>query len=162
MENACGVCPHLLLPVSGVSGFGVCGPWKTSGCGFRGKSHPPRDREDWSGEQSHCDPSRCDPGDRVLSAVAQLATEPGELHAYSSCSRSTEGTLSAQTGKRHTQFKKLFRLCNVGHFNSYATPNTQRNGILPPKVRPKSTQIYNNILTRKLELEMKYFKRRTM
>lgn len=33
---------------------------------------PPRDREDCSGEQSHWDPSRPDPGDRVLSAVAQL------------------------------------------------------------------------------------------
>ncbi|XP_076415529.1 uncharacterized protein LOC102922300 [Peromyscus maniculatus bairdii] len=40
MEKACGGCPHLLLPVPGVSGLGVSGLWKTSGCGLRGKSHP--------------------------------------------------------------------------------------------------------------------------
>lgn len=94
MEKACGGCPHLLLPVSGVSGLGVSGLWKTSGCGLRGKSHPLEIRRTAVESRATGTPPRCDPGDRVLSAVAQLETEPGELQVSSSCSPSREGTLS--------------------------------------------------------------------
>ncbi|EDM02877.1 rCG61315 [Rattus norvegicus] len=53
--------------------------------------------------------------------MAQVASEPGELLASCSCSPSREGRLSvggAQAVKRESQLKKLFRLCNVEHFNN--------------------------------------------
>lgn len=84
---------------------------------------PPRD-QDWIGEQGHCDPTRCDSEDRVLSTVPHLATEPGELNASSFCSPSREGTLSglgvyySSGRKEKNQLKKFFRLCSVGHFAS--------------------------------------------
>ncbi|XP_010946753.2 tRNA (adenine(58)-N(1))-methyltransferase, mitochondrial [Camelus dromedarius] len=76
---------------------------------------PPQEQEDSSRDQGHSVPS--------LPALAQSETKDKELHV-SSLSAFREvpfrvgELILAETGKRETQFKKLFRLSNAGHLNS--------------------------------------------
>lgn len=79
-----------------------------------GKESLARQPEDSSGDQGQSDPS--------LPALDE--SQVGELHACSSLSASREEPfragelILAEIGKRETQFKKLFRLSNVGYLNS--------------------------------------------
>ncbi|DAA24487.1 tRNA (adenine(58)-N(1))-methyltransferase, mitochondrial [Bos taurus] len=85
---------------------------------------PPQESEVSSGEQGQSDPAH--PGSRSPSvpALVQPATKDEILHVSSSWSASrvvpfrVGELILAETGKRETQFKKLFRLSNAGHLNS--------------------------------------------
>ncbi|XP_036290772.1 tRNA (adenine(58)-N(1))-methyltransferase, mitochondrial [Pipistrellus kuhlii] len=75
-------------------------------------------REDSSGDLALPDPAHPASGDPALPAPV------GELHGAPPWSTSREGPfragelILAETGKRETHFKKLFRLSNAGHLNS--------------------------------------------
>ncbi|KFO23321.1 tRNA (adenine(58)-N(1))-methyltransferase, mitochondrial [Fukomys damarensis] len=83
-----------------------------------------RDRGDPSGERSQPDLLQWERGFPSLPALARAACEAQELYVSPSCSTCREGPfragelILAETGKRETHFKKLFRLSNVGHLNS--------------------------------------------
>ncbi|XP_070285025.1 tRNA (adenine(58)-N(1))-methyltransferase, mitochondrial [Myotis yumanensis] len=77
-----------------------------------------REREDSSGDLALSDPAHRAPGGPSLPALV------AELHGSSPWSASREEPfragelILAETGKRETQFKKLFRLSNAGRLNS--------------------------------------------
>ncbi|EHB15893.1 Putative tRNA (adenine-N(1)-)-methyltransferase catalytic subunit TRMT61B [Heterocephalus glaber] len=84
----------------------------------------PRDRGDSSGQRSQPDPLRWESGFPSPPDLARAACEAEELYVSPSCSTSREGPfragelILAETMKRETHFKKLFRLSHVGHLNS--------------------------------------------
>ncbi|XP_075391852.1 tRNA (adenine(58)-N(1))-methyltransferase, mitochondrial [Tenrec ecaudatus] len=82
------------------------------------EASPLRDREDSNGNQRHSDPAHQAPEGHPQPATD--IPKPSD----SSCSTSREAPFQAgelvlaETGKRETQFKKLFRLSHTGYLNS--------------------------------------------
>ncbi|KAM7079106.1 tRNA (adenine(58)-N(1))-methyltransferase, mitochondrial isoform 2-T2 [Molossus nigricans] len=77
----------------------------------------PREREDSSGDLAQSDPAHGGSGAPSLPALVE------ELHLSSSSASREEPfrngeLILAETGKRETQFKKLFKLSNTGYLNS--------------------------------------------
>ncbi|KAG3267840.1 tRNA methyltransferase 61B [Ictidomys tridecemlineatus] len=107
---------------------------------------PPRDHQSSSGERAQFGPAYSESGDLLLTPVPQSTFETTELHDSSSCSTSREGPfragelILATTGKRETQYRKLFRLSNVGHLNSSwgSVPYSEIVGKFPGQVLTSS------------------------
>uniref|UniRef100_A0A8C9PEY1 tRNA (adenine(58)-N(1))-methyltransferase n=1 Tax=Spermophilus dauricus TaxID=99837 RepID=A0A8C9PEY1_SPEDA len=107
---------------------------------------PPRDHQSSSGERAQFGPAYSESGDLLPTPVPQSTFETIELHDSSSCSTSREGPfragelILATTGKRETQYRKLFRLSNVGHLNSSwgSVPYSEIVGKFPGQVLTSS------------------------
>ncbi|XP_023566892.1 tRNA (adenine(58)-N(1))-methyltransferase, mitochondrial [Octodon degus] len=134
-------------------------PFRGRDVGFGGLSSPeslrlrpsrevsiPRDRGDSSGEQNQPGSLHWDSGFPSLPALARATCEAEEPYVPPSCPSPREGPfrtgelILAETGKRETHFKKLFRLSNVGHLNSSwgSVPFTKIVGKFPGQILTSS------------------------